>query len=269
MRTPEELLQAERELDAKLQALEAGLQQAELESGGELLEAHRNGGDGSELIRRSIEAKTEIEATQRAIDATREQRAQAVKSRWNEQAAKMRRTAQAKRGKVGQMRSKTNELLRQLQQQEHCDYAPKMKLVGVGCIEAEKLPRSAQILAEAEALEAEAQELEQRPPPLDGFAVTEGTLEALADALYADPSRVGPPAHVLRAWVLPGLEKANLARERRYELREFTPWVFVAWKTGKIDEQASWTDLCEPARTRDLRENPPKSFPRRANTIAA
>ena len=269
MRTPEELLQAERELDAKLQALEAGLQQAELESGGELLEAHRNGGDGSELIRRSIEAKTELEATQRAIDATREQRAQAVKAQWNEQAAKMRRTAQAKRGKVGQMRRKTDDLLRQLRNHEGCDYEPQSNLVGVGTLEPVKLPRSAEILAGAEDLETQAKGLEQRLLPLDGFIVAEGSVEALADALYTDPSRVGPPAHVLKTWVLPELEKANLARERRYELREFTPWVFIAWKGGNIDEQASWTDLCEPARTRNLREHLPKTFPRRPNTIAA
>jgi hypothetical protein len=245
-RTPEQLLQAEIELDRKLLELEESLDERASKSGAALLDpdVKREGDD--EAVQELLSIQAEIDAVRQAVDIAREERAEAVRAQWSEKATTLRSKVQALKENAEQHGKKTDTLLEELRDHEGIRYVPEQRHDGVpGRLTAK--PKSEMMLEEVEALAKEAHERESRSP---WSGSTFGyNASSLVKGLLSMPTAVGPPPHEVRRWAeeahQAAVDKAialsgdatetRMAVERGQVRVRYT----LVWRNGEIDERQS------------------------------
>lgn len=115
---------AEITLSDKLAALRAALAEAEAEAGEEALSNILDSGTERSAARRVNSIRSEISASERAIDAARMRRKAAILDEYQAQAIPLRRDAANKRNEATKRQRTTDDLLSKLREFEGVEYAP-------------------------------------------------------------------------------------------------------------------------------------------------
>jgi len=185
--------------------------------------------------------RASIAATDAAIDRAREARQDAITAVWQAQASDRRRLAQKVARDLEKRQAKTAELLTALDKHEGARFVPESQVTfavagaGVAVGGGIALPKSQTLAAELARLKVEAQELQTRQVNPRGMLQAED-VDALVDALYADPMRMAPREDLVRAWAERARQAVLQATRTVGGHFDFT----LTWSScGTIDEAAS------------------------------
>lgn len=199
-----------------------------------------DGADLSDAIGQAARAKAAIELHERAIEAARRRRLDAIRAAYRTEAAELRQQAVPKRAEAEAIDRKTAPLLAKLAEIEGVPYtaavlsAERDYKAPLGDIRPIcHVPRSAALRAEAADLEKRAAEIEHRDPLTFQHAgqATGATLAELAAAVLKEPMAAGAPLSDVARWYNDVTAQRGDAREPgRYELH---------WRGGKVDRQSS------------------------------
>lgn len=240
----------ERDWSTRRRRLAGELGELERTSGDEVLSAALEG--EGEPMARSLAGqiagmRAELETIDRTVDAARRRREQAIPAVFAAEAGQLRLQASALTAEADGREPKTRELLAAIEAWEGCPYAPVQPnrggqafggpaQGGAPQVVYVPTPKTTLLRQQAAALERQAVEAERRTGVRHG-SVTGRDLQAIEEAVFADPLRMGPPPADIEAWM-------NAARdaETTRRSRAMAGSGFRADQLGRIEFTLVWSD---------------------------
>ena len=163
----------------------------------------------------TTDARALLDASNAAIDAARDRRRAAILAYFRAHADDLRADARRLRDDAGKREKQTTKMLSALQEFEGCAFAPahvyREPLTGRTHAATTKTTR---MLMQADALQAQAQELDRRPVTVQGSASGATPADVVA-AVAADPYQIAPRLDEVTTFANK-LADAEIARRRRH-----------------------------------------------------
>src|SRR5512145_674694 len=238
----ERLYQIEQEWNSKLLDTTHDLLDLESAAGTAVLDSPEQAEEFAEQIGR-LKGWTSVAAA--AIVAARKRRIAAIKATWMAEATHLRAEAAELRSQADRRQKHTDELLNQLRVYEGCDYVPWRPTLVIPDTSSDqvsyRIPRTQSLREQAQALEAQAAQREEREVLQAGEIDVSSREELVAELKTLGAWRIGPLiADVLR-WLNihePAFQewKSQLSEARQQSLvTRYRLW----WRDGQLDERRS------------------------------
>jgi hypothetical protein len=233
----------ERDWSARRRQLAGELGERERTAGDDVLSAALEG-DGEPMARnlagQIAGMRAELETIDRTVDAARRRREQAIPAVFAAEAAKLRLQASALTAEADGREPKTRKLLAAIEAWEGCPYAPAQpnrgnqgiggQVPGAMQVVYVPTPKTTTLRQQAAGLERQAVEAERRTGVRNG-SVTGRDLEAIEEAVFADPLRMGPTIADVGAWMAAARDAETTRRSR-----------FRADQLGAVEFTLVWSD---------------------------
>jgi hypothetical protein len=188
-----------------------------------------------------LAGQAELRVLEQGINLTRHRRVAAIKKCFEVEASELRTAAQAKRAESAKVVASAEPLIKKLRgiegvpddavlvfASEWVDTVPRA--LPVANLNRPLPLRSRQLVAEADALDLQAREAEEREVQTSGVVAAKANVEELlASEELADAFSLTPATHSILAWAAAVEDKIpaeQLGRQRRYRL---------AWRSGEIN----------------------------------
>ena len=249
----ERLHRAELSLADRRAALTAELGVAEADAGDAALSAALDGGDTATAIGRVTALRAEIEATDRAIEAARRQRREAIPAVWHAETVPLRERAAELRREADERQAKTDDLLRQLEAHEGVAYAPAStaqsdvrvdaatRLGGAFTVVAIPTAQTQLLRLEADQLIQQAAALEQRTVQDRGALTDVGSAdELIARVRTWDAMTIAPPLPAVMVWAteVETAQRARIARQPSHLQDRLSVRLTFIWTDGDVIDTA-------------------------------
>lgn len=231
------------ELDAMLTEEESHLSEL-VRASAEALATGGSAPDGASFAR--LKSASQVDTLRAAIAKLRADRPGLIAAAHAEKAATLRAQAAEKREEAKALTAKVQELLDKLHELQSVTYVPKSfdnftydELIQRGG--AIPVPRTEQLLSDAEHLEAEARELQGKTARDAGTIEAATVEEILTHGAFADPFVLAPARHAVREWVSAALAEAMIDPVPTLNGKPLMTVIKIClvWRCGEIDTDGS------------------------------